>query len=656
MPDYYHDTGDISIMEELDPEPQPSGRLLSIREFLLGALLLVGVAMWAGWQSWQQDWKQSSYRMGEQAVAEQHWKEARDRFAAASGYLDADARAAEAAKSVALRDSHYQAATRGMSDTQWVAALNELQAVRTVQPDYKDTLALYAQAENNVYKGALEGAIALRTEAQPPGLYYRTGGAWRWLQGSDRWSQVRGSGQISGQVNSVVYDVPGKGGQPPPASTPVPPNREPPPRSSELEGRRLKVAALHANNPVFSDLSFDPAVYTSYIVTKKGVVAERFYDTSYTTSPVRSPYSMGDVDYQAYGSPLTTTVQSAGDSRAVLDISAETDQVLWATWSGVSVRDSDIKIYISNLDGTAARLVYAHTGELGAAQFSPDGRYILLTAITSNIGQPEEAQAMLLLNVADPGQVQTLATATASVQTMGGYFRRPVALQGIFLREGAFAGKALVSVQSKDGLTLNMYPTGKSGAANPSVTAVTTVGRISGPVTLGWLQEEQDGSGLTLAGMRGGSDFAEEQLASADAFFMRVVPGKPATVTYVPKGAALLLSTLGIRSGYLIYSKSNAKTGTLSYTLYSIPESLLGNDQPAPARLYETELNTNSSNSQTRHWDVTSLSYLGQQFLAYTEGGSLYARLYDGSKGVRLEGGVTYLFDPRSTDGMRWLR
>lgn len=641
-----HDS--VSVVEELDPEPQPVGRLLRMREFLLGVALLAAVLGWAGKQWWQQDQQQSNYRAGTQAAARMHWDEAGNYFAAASGYKDATARATQAAQSVAARDLHYNTATRAISDTQWLTAFNELQAALIVQPDYRDSPALYRLAQNQVYLDALYGAVVLNINAQPPGLYYRGDDAWVWLQGSDRWSQVQASSPVTG---TVVYDVPGEGWSPRPSPTAVPANHEPPPGSPQLEGRRLKVMLLEGGKlPVFHDLSLDPAGYDDYTVTAKGVVAWRFLSGAYNNAdPVRVSYTGREagVDYEAYTSPLTATVVQADGDRTVLDISVEHGMVLWAQWSGISLKSSNIQLNVSNLDGTGVQEIYRHTGELGGAQFSPDGRYILLTTITSNTGLPAEEQTARLLDLDNPSQSHTLAAGTVEVQTIGSYFRRPLAIKCAFLSRGVFAGKALVTVQSKDGVVFTLHD-----VAQPEKAA--TLAQMSGLVTVNWAQEQEDGSGLIVNGITGYSEFADDRLADAHNFFMRLVPGKPPTVSE-PGANSHFIYEFGMRNGYFVYADIEVGDAGASSSLNSIPEGLLNPGKIEPRQVYTvTELH--SRMFDTRQPNTGAKWYLGERLFAFTQGGSLYARPYSGGQEAKLETGVTALFSPYARTNMRFLR
>src|SRR5687768_17479488 len=94
---------DISIVEELDPEPPREG-LSRTREFLLGLLIVTAVLAWGGWESWRQEHGGRNYRLGQQAESRHDWDAARAYYADAAGFKDADARGAEAARLVSERD------------------------------------------------------------------------------------------------------------------------------------------------------------------------------------------------------------------------------------------------------------------------------------------------------------------------------------------------------------------------------------------------------------------------------------------------------------------------------------------------------------------------------------------------------------------------
>ena len=159
----------ISEVEDLDPDPTPRKGRLDVRELLLGCLLLVMTLGWAGWQWWQQDSKESSYRMGQEAEKESRWSEARSDYAAAADYRDATTRAASVTKVINALQDNFVSARWHAQEGDWAAALRAVQAVHAIDPHYGDGGSLGAEANLHVNQQALQGAVAMRPQAQPPG-------------------------------------------------------------------------------------------------------------------------------------------------------------------------------------------------------------------------------------------------------------------------------------------------------------------------------------------------------------------------------------------------------------------------------------------------------------------------------------------------------
>ena len=58
-----------------------------------------------------------------------------------------------------------------MANKQWAASLKDARSVNDIQPHYLDTEQIKKEAEAQVYKDAVQGAMASRPKAEPPGLY-----------------------------------------------------------------------------------------------------------------------------------------------------------------------------------------------------------------------------------------------------------------------------------------------------------------------------------------------------------------------------------------------------------------------------------------------------------------------------------------------------
>jgi hypothetical protein len=396
--DFYHYEG-ISSVEDLDPEPQADRGLTHAREFAIGALLLLAVIGWSGWQWWYQQSVQTSYANGQRAVADYDWDGARANFLAAGQYRDARERATEAEERIAERDKHYKQARDAAGHNEWAVALKEVLAVRQVQPDYLDTGILKSEAAGVVYRDALSGTVALRTLADPPGLYYHSGREWVWLEGSDSYSRVRGYGPST----RLIYDVPGERWKPPPGPAPDAPSlfESNSGGSPRLVNRRLVVAHLNKEEFSFITLALDPSRYNWYVMTEQGVWAMVYNNrplpetiTSYGAISYYANYSLA---FQSYSNPQVYRLEKPTDNWVVMDVSPTSDEVLEVEVVRTSEGGLVSNLYITNATGSYQRLVSTLPGGVfGRCQFGPDGQSVLVTTY-SNVSQQDKMEQAILL-------------------------------------------------------------------------------------------------------------------------------------------------------------------------------------------------------------------------------------------------------------------
>src|SRR5438034_4214778 len=165
MPPPDYDLDDISVVEDLDPEPaarrgiSASGGPGLSRTFdlALGLLLLVGVVGWSGFTWWRDQANRSHYQQAQKAATLHRWEDALAQYSAARGYKDADARAAEAAGKIRERDHQYAIATRlksadsPSSPIESAHTLPAARAVQAIQPNFKDKKEIAAEAAEQVY-------------------------------------------------------------------------------------------------------------------------------------------------------------------------------------------------------------------------------------------------------------------------------------------------------------------------------------------------------------------------------------------------------------------------------------------------------------------------------------------------------------------------
>src|SRR5215210_6706654 len=151
MPRYNDDSLDaISIMEEINPEPEERSGAWRVKEFVLGLLLIIGVLGWALGTWWHDESVRHDYEKAQQAASAQRWDEALSYFTAAEGYMDADARGAEASKLVEERNKQYEVARAHQQSGPAAIALKAARAVQTIEPGYKDVDAIVAEAKEQV--------------------------------------------------------------------------------------------------------------------------------------------------------------------------------------------------------------------------------------------------------------------------------------------------------------------------------------------------------------------------------------------------------------------------------------------------------------------------------------------------------------------------
>ena len=172
-------------------------------ELLLGVLLLLAVAGWSVW-NWREQQQLAAYNSGKRYAASRNWAGALAAFRSAGDYADAGALAQQAAGYMAEQGRLYAAASEAAGHEDWLVALQDLRLLRTLQPDYRDSSALYSVVEDHTYTAALAGVVALRTAVTPAGLYLRNDQTWVWLPGSDSTSSLHGAGP----GGCLLYDVP----------------------------------------------------------------------------------------------------------------------------------------------------------------------------------------------------------------------------------------------------------------------------------------------------------------------------------------------------------------------------------------------------------------------------------------------------------------
>lgn len=440
----------ISIVEDMDPVPSRRGSWQGW-EVALGISLLVGVLAFASWQGFRQDQQESNYAAGKEAVASRDWDGAHARFAAASGYRDADKQAQAVAATIAERDEQYNIAVSDEQTGEWAACLKSIQQVMQIEPGYKDAARLETSASKHVYQDAISGTVALRPSATPPGLYYYGVQGWQWLPRSDRYSQVRANSHLG----RLLYDVPGSIG------------------SGYLTGHRLLVV----QPPDMTDirqLEIDPAQFGGYILGDSGVWALRYSSKDSFSGPslIRSALVGVDEEATTYESftgipPSRVKLPAAGDS-ALMAFDLNSDRYLVAGWSGAGDNSSVMPgtqstLYVGEM-GVEPRPVYRlQSGSFESAEMSPDGRHALLN-IYIPLDAETEKQSVLSIDLqgAEPSQI----LAEAEARRTGSNARDMRAwVSSTYLRGGEVVGEVALAQYDGAGYHVRVMDVGRSSKA-----------------------------------------------------------------------------------------------------------------------------------------------------------------------------------------------
>jgi hypothetical protein len=624
----------ISIVEDLDPEPLPTRGSRQLWEVVLGMILLVAVLVLAGWQWHRQDAQQSSYVAGAQAAARHDWDGAQAFFAAASGYHDADRQAQAAATQVARRDDQYGKAVANKDTSNWAACLKSIQQVIEIQPGYKDSAHIEQEASEQVYRDAMSGTVALRPDANPPGLYYYGESGWIWLPGSDTYSRIRGTGSN----DRLVYDVPGDNWDPQPTPTPsifLP-------GSPQLLGRRL-IALQMSGLPKTVALSFDATLYDRFVWGSDGVWAIRYPgdDPPGFFTPLQSnalDLMNNTVTYQSYDSPITATVHfTAADKSIVMDLDPNSNRYLMATWSGENSMGGYATgmvtyLYLARAGADRQFLYSISGGSFISAHFSPDGKSALLTTY-ERIDFESEKQTVLLLSLDDKSQPRILAQTAAYMDSRspdGG----PFGLTASFVQSGPYSGNMVVAQYD----AVNHY--------NVSMTDPTTGGPPLASVDvpsrsfLYWSAHEGRNGEALLVGQEGSYSTNPSDPLTAPIWFVVLAPGKSPTVTRLMIDRNTYLDYASIVGNQLVFSTFQYGNNGNNRTVFSFPTARLGVKGERPGTMY-------SQTGAATGDDLLSYGThsFGPTLFAYISTGDLHARIYDGSVDVVLGHHITYLYD-----------
>ena len=582
-------------------------------ELLLGLCLLLIVAGVGGANWWQGETQHVAYRAGDRAATAQQWDEARTQFLAAGGYSNAPTRAAEAATKIAERDKQYGLALTALAKYDGIAALQALDALDKIEPEYGGTALLRSEAEGQVYRSALEGMVAQRSQASPPGLYYRTADDWVWLTGSDAASSLHNYG--NGEY--IVYDVPVAGGAgPSPAASSLTTSSTPGPAPV----RRLMAAHFGSGSPAFTPVALNPAARVFW-----GAAGGWSYVSGCRESippQSRSYYCVDGMVYNAAGSAVTTTVKLPGPNWIVVDLAPDGSQMLVADISAENSAAPHVSLYVAAADGSHPRLLYQGASWIARAAFSPDVRYVLATVASAGGAQETSYKAVLLDLAGYVGpQIIDMANYPSTETSAGMDF---VLLTGTASGKVAIAqygaGQTLVKILDLTGAPQVVQPL-RSTRLLLAPMMVTRMGD-GGLLVCGRVENVS----ITLDPLNTNIG----QCALLDSTGRETTFDLPVITRYG-------IGYAWPRQGTLLYPIAVPQGGAAGLSVLRIAPTPPGAVSPAPAVILQLPLGAGEPLNLVA----------GPGLLAYARQGQLHVRTYDGRVDLPLEQGIDVLYDVR---------
>jgi hypothetical protein len=636
----------ISIIEDLDPEPQSSRGGRQFWEVVLGLLMLAGVLAFAGWQWFQQEVIQANYSAAQQAASAHRWEDARSLFASTSGYHDSDTQAQAAAAKIAARDNQYQVALANRDAGNWAACLKSIQQVTEIQSGYKDSLQIQAQASEHIYRDALSGTVALRPSASPPGLYFYGQNGWLRLPRSDSFSRIHGQNS----QGALLYDVPGKGWAPPAVGAPTQNTAG----SPDLAGRRIMLASpTHPDTA--KELTLDPSFYNQFEVTNDGVWALRNDDTwsmrsgNYrwaTNSPVGFGYTglNGDaIHYESASSSLTspmTLPDAISDPNfypTILAFDPNSDRYLISRPRRAEQDTFTLQttLYLGQAGGSLKSVFSMQGGALVSAQFSPDGRYALLNTsfvVTSKYRRNE----LVLLDLQGKRPQLTLASSLSHPDLPSSLGTAPW-LTGAFLYGGPYDGDIFLADYTGHAYRLRVF--------DISTTSVRLVDLfLPSDYLVNWTIHPGTGTMSLVSGQQvtpNGYPLVEVPLWMVSLSNDKSANATFSTITRLTNLVNNYLDSAMIAGGSLSYSTHEPEpSGHDMRSVFSFPTRRFGIEGENPWTMFKQAEYADGN-------DIFSIGdySFGPTLFAYVSDTNLHARLYDGSVDLTLEPHVTYLYD-----------
>jgi len=315
---------------------------------------------------------------------------------------------------------------------------------------------------------------------------------------------------------------------------------------------------------------------------------------------------------QRFGSPTLWPPDLPGPDWRVADASTDGRQILLVAPTAPG-RDRS-RLYLAAADGGAPRLLDDRPGLPLGAQFSPDGRWVLLYLRPPGTPHPAITRSFWLLDTSGASPPRALLDRQEDFSENG-----QAHMAAVFFRTGPRAGQLAVSWSEWTGQHLRLVTPAASG---PPVDLLLTPRMTD--IFL-WSYTADGAGGFLIGGLRAYPG------AGAGTTLVYVDLGDSAHVFHLRAGLLDPLWGAWVRGPWLIYAQGGAApAGEMATTLYRVPLAALDDPAPPITPLYATAPAMGAARP-TLPW------YVGPARLAYvTPAGALRTRRFDGTGDLAL--------------------
>ena len=610
------DTQGLAMLDE--QQDSATGNKRKIRpELLLGLGLLALIVGWGVWSYWHDQNGRSNYIAGQNAEVAKDWDDAQRYFAAAGDYAGAAIRASNAAVYIKGRNEAYQDALSAISQQNWLHAYNALGKVRQLQPDFADSETRYAQAKDAIYSDAFSGTIVMRSKATPPGLYQHTATGWQWLEGSDISSQSRSYGDCDAVVYDAVGDKSGRAIATPTSGA-----------YTNSSTRLIKAARLEDGKLKAITLDKDFDIFSDNFCTHTGILAEQQNTSiSFPFGDWRqnNTYAKYNFFYQDLDDTQDHLIALPNDS-VVVGIDLAHGHLIAAQVSGARRQDGTIPdllshYYFVNLRDSKATEIATSAGIPIYASANAANTQLMLLDNTP-LSTTKSRNNLKLINLTGAKSEYSLAQWDNDVTQS-----TDIGFTAWFLAGGPFDGKLLqIEYGDAGGGAWLLDP-------NHPETTLWSSDVLTG-TELAWPQTVANNLLLSHIGR-------DCTTPDSDATLLNSSYQTKTLTLNIP--ANQMIDQALTRKDRLIYvTADQCWSGVRSYTINSMPLSVLANGQAKSLELYSTPT-TGQLPPAVSEWNM------GEYLLAYLKGNELHAVNYDGTDDMILETDVTTLYQTRSS-------